>query len=330
MKVPVSFDLHIAKTKNGEFKEVLIIPDSKALYKQEELGFMGIANSFLSAGAAHQIPVYPEGHGGKEQYYNKVLNELISCCYINIGESVMEYAAETELIWRPAIFERPLSFEQFTSIGVPLKEVIARDRPLERFLNEIEVLYLALDKWLMYSPKIKKSPSERYCWAYEIMSQAKDLPLPVSTRTLPAFLSRLDLHDLAVLYGIKHLREGSLKQSLTGLGTGRRVKRTRDDPYDDLIITKEIVQKNILSRSYISQSGLLPLAWAEILYCVENDLSIRQCPECGSLFYIKSNGKYCSDRCKATVKKKQDNKRYRERVSKTTDNNSDNNPKDNT
>ena len=157
--------------------------------------------------------------------------------------------------------------------------------------------------------------------------------MPVSTRSLPAFLSRLDRQDLALIYGFKHLREGSLKQSLMGIGIGKKIIKSREAYYakgKKTVKTKEIVHKNILSRSYISQSGLLPLAWAEILYCVENDLSIRQCPECGSLFYIKSNGKYCSDRCKATVKKKQDNKRYRERVSKTTDNNSDNNPKDNT
>jgi hypothetical protein len=121
---------------------------------------------------------------------------------------------------------------------------------------------------------------------------------------------------LGILYEFKRWREDQLKQSLTGLGTGKKVKRTREDDYTGEKI-KEIVKETILSRSYVSQSGLLPLAWAEILYCVENDLVIRTCGECGSLFHVNGNGKYCSDICKKEAKKKQDKQYYRNRRQKT-------------
>lgn len=319
-----SFDLHIAKGKDGAgFREVLIIPHSKMLYQPVELDFMGITNGFLQAAVAHQIPKYPDDYAGKELYYNKVLNELISYCYINISEPIVKYAAEIGLIDRPAVFEKPLAFDGIaSSIGIPIKEMIMKDHPLDGFLNELEVLYFALGKWLMFSPGIKMSPSERYCSAYQLMSSEKDLPLPASTRTLPAFLSSigqalkgkegLDFAEAAILYSVKKSREGTLKQSLTGLGMEKKLIRTWWEDIHEQIKTEEIRSKIVLSRSYISYSGLLPLAWAEILYCVENDLVIRQCLECANFFHVRGNrsGKYCSEVCKQTAKKKLDDKYY--------------------
>jgi hypothetical protein len=323
---PISFGLQIAKNNGGGFREVLIIPDSKALYKPIELDFMGITNGFLHGDLARQIPKYPEGYAGKERYYTKVLNELISYCYKDISEPIIEYAAEIDLIYRTEVFEKFMSLDRFASAGITHKEIFMRGHPLEQFVIETKELYLALKEWLLFSPNIKKSPSERYCEAYQLMSSAKDLPLPVSTETLPPFLSRMaqavkgkegrQLIALGILYEFKRWREDQLKQSLTGLGTGKKVKRTREDDYTGEKI-KEIVKETILSRSYVSQSGLLPLAWAEILYCVENDLVIRTCGECGSLFHVNGNGKYCSDICKKEAKKKQDKQYYRNRRQKT-------------
>jgi hypothetical protein len=212
---PISFGLQIAKNNGGGFREVLIIPDSKALYKPIELDFMGITNGFLHGDLARQIPKYPEGYAGKERYYTKVLNELISYCYKDISEPIIEYAAEIDLIYRTEVFEKFMSLDRFASAGITHKEIFMRGHPLEQFVIETKELYLALKEWLLFSPNIKKSPSERYCEAYQLMSSAKDLPLPVSTETLPPFLSRMaqavkgkegrQLIALGILYEFKRV-----------------------------------------------------------------------------------------------------------------------------
>lgn len=317
MEGPISFNLLIAKNNGEGFREVLIIPDTKTLFKSIELNFLAITNGFLHGDLARQIPKYPEGYAGKERYYTKVLNELISYCYLSIGEPIIKSAAEIDLIYRTEVFERFMPLDRFAKVGITHKEIFMIGHPLEQFVIETKELYLALKEWLLFSPNIKKSPSERYCEAYQLMSSAEDLPLPVSPDTLSPFLSRMAqvvngkegrrLLALGVLYGFKRWREAQLIQSLTDLGTGKKVRRTRDTSSGEI---KEIVEKTILSRSYVSKTGLLPLAWAEILYCVENDLVIKTCGECGSLFHVKSNGTYCSEACKKRAKKRKDDLDY--------------------
>lgn len=82
---------------------------------------------------------------------------------------------------------------------------------------------------------------------------------------------------------------------------------------DEHINLKECVRKDtkltkIPSKLFISNDGLLPLIWAEILYAVENNIYAKFCDNCDNLFAIPilkgQNG--CSPGCCKALKIKND------------------------
>lgn len=59
-------------------------------------------------------------------------------------------------------------------------------------------------------------------------------------------------------------------------------------------------KKYVPARVYTTENGLLPLAWAEVLHAVENDIYARPCAVCGDWFPLQKGQvgqeKYCKNR----------------------------------
>ena len=76
---------------------------------------------------------------------------LISYCYKDISEPIIEYAAEIDLIYRTEVFEKFMSLDRFASAGITHKEIFMRGHPLEQFVIETKELYLALKESPIFS-----------------------------------------------------------------------------------------------------------------------------------------------------------------------------------
>lgn len=67
-------------------------------------------------------------------------------------------------------------------------------------------------------------------------------------------------------------------------------------------------ERYVPARCYISQTGLLPLCWAEVLYAVESDTFARTCDVCRNWFPLQKTQvgqqKYCSSSCLAEAKRR--------------------------
>lgn len=308
METPTKFEIHITKNQgmeNDGFEEALMMPDFNTI----KLNFMGITNAFLQAATCLNI-------GQNLNRSDEILRELISNCYLNISEDLLVYAANEGALYLPALFEVPLLvFKDLHMFDLLNDKYMDPTTWLGCFMNEFRILILALKEWVLFSSNVKRSPSERF-----LIKEPDGLPVPLNSLTTGPYLARIaqnlegdnkaHFKDIAVLYTIKHFREYSLRQSFTGHSIGEKLLKTKEDPYASLRIKEKI---KIFSKIYTSINGLLPLAWAEILYCVENELVIRICSECNNCFYIKGNGKYCSEDCKKEAKRKQDKKYYEQK-----------------
>lgn len=71
---------------------------------------------------------------------------------------------------------------------------------------------------------------------------------------------------------------------------------------------RQVVERYIPARCYISRAGLLPLCWAEVLYAVESDTFARTCDVCKKWFPLQKRQvgqqKYCSSSCRDEAKRR--------------------------
>lgn len=55
--------------------------------------------------------------------------------------------------------------------------------------------------------------------------------------------------------------------------------------------------------------GLLPLAFSEIAYCLENNIIMKPCKKCGNIYQPNNSHRvYCSNRCSTSARKEAQNK----------------------
>jgi hypothetical protein len=79
---------------------------------------------------------------------------------------------------------------------------------------------------------------------------------------------------------------------------------------------RQVIERRIISESYTSYNGLLPLVWAEILYAVRYDIFARLCETCTHWFPLekgKYNQKFCGPKCRSESKRNRQAKKRAEK-----------------
>jgi len=89
----------------------------------------------------------------------------------------------------------------------------------------------------------------------------------------------------------------------TGVKITKSIKRSTEYySFNGKTKTAYLSERAVFAELFSTQHGLLPLVWAEILHCIRNNIQVKICEQCGSIFPINNpqavNEKYCSRGCK--------------------------------
>lgn len=307
------------KTKQGPlFKEHLVLPNNEAI----NLEFLSLINAFWKLYNFDGLPSFAEAI---KYFYSQISSELID--YLESNKS--DHQVQSPVLNETKIMvDAILTAAGADHIFVGSEKMLDRSRITNKSFEPLGIansmlgLYSefiavehALNLWLSQN-KGKNSPSYRYCnsWPEDIESipvfAINFMPELIAAHALQKDdlneAERLVYAHFRLLHAIRTFRSNMLHTDTVAMSPYRKTIRTHSGEDDSTVI----LCKMHCSRFYKSLKGILPLLWGEILYCIDNDLSIRQCLNCNKWFHVKKNEKYCSDSCRHTAKKNQDAQRY--------------------
>lgn len=315
------YQLFISRRKGKQgnfFNESLALPNNLEI----QLEFPALINAFWNLYNLDVIPNFP---GAMKYFYSQVSSELIE--YIEANKRDQQ-TQSLSLVETRAIVDALLTVAGEDYIYSGIEKMIdpssITDKPLGPLSTSYKMLGLyseliafvnAITLWLSQN-KSNNSPLDRYSnsWPKDIES------VPVHAINLIPELTaiyalqqdnlseteRLSFVQFRLLHAIRSFRSNMLHTDTVAKKNYRKLLRSHASEDD----SSEYLSKNYTSKLYKSAQGILPLLWAEILYCIDNDLCIRQCLNCYIWFQVKKNEKYCCDTCRTIAKKNQDAQRY--------------------
>ena len=164
------------------------------------------------------------------------------------------------------------------------------------FCLEYIFIEYALHKWLVPTGKgrNRETPSQKYSKSY-----GKIIPYKEKLFALMSALTTKDFNFKQELWQLVSERNKQFLIEFVSVDVDQTVKRSG---YAGKLVT----EKPVFAECYTS-NNLLPLAWAEIMYAVKNDIFALPCGICGQWFPLekgKYNQKYCSPECLSESKRR--------------------------
>lgn len=240
--------------------------------------------------------------------------------YINLQKAILEELFNKNIVTIERLLEPYTSIENYIEKSLPINF-----NNVKKFI-QLEVLH-AIDEFTRYlHPEVTeyinssqnktsfkgKNPSEKYTEAMEAYTSfmgSNDMfeEMLNTFKNSMGFEPDNLLDNRSFIPVIKSKRYSQLSEDIRYVSSYITQKKDFKiyEP-DQLIFTKN----KLKSKSYYSNSGILPLLWAEIKYAIENDIFARQC-SCGKYFELTKKNmmkKICNRKCGYDQRKKKDRK----------------------
>jgi len=188
--------------------------------------------------------------------------------------------------------------------------------PLPPIVSQEEAFFLkfAMHTWLFpegqerTGKKAHPTPSQNFtdCWEAKFVAALtyttpEEEVLKILNKSAQEGLSPCPAYDYYSLTLRAKLKERSKQFSteITDIWSACSTVRTGEG-------FKHIKEKRIVDKCYTSEE-IAPLAWAEIIYAIENNIFARPCAVCHEWFPLqkgKYNQKYCSTECRSEAKRR--------------------------
>lgn len=300
------------------FNECLALSNNDEIH----LEFPALINAFWKLYNLDSIPNFT---GALKYFYSQISDELIEHFEANkrnlqeeslaldetqaIVGALLAAAGEEYLFWGSEKMIDP------SSMAKESLEPLNTSNKMLGLYSELVAFVHALTLWLSQN-KSKNSSLDRYSnsWPKDIESVPVYLIKLIPELTAIYALQqdnlseteRLSFVQFRLLHAVRNFRSKMLHTDTVAKKNNRKLLRSHAGQDD----SSEYLTKNHTSKLYESTQGILPLLWAEILFCIDNDLCLRQCRYCNKWFQVKKNEKYCCDKCREIAKKNQDDQRY--------------------
>lgn len=176
--------------------------------------------------------------------------------------------------------------------------VIEDDNPFApdaiSYTQELMALVIAAERWI--NVVYKDKPIERYI--HSSLDYFGENP----THSRALEFTRMGRQDIGhwLMFDILNRRYRSISSRLYLGHFKETIKRSKRDPYNENEVTRYIFEYPVFSEIYTA-SGILPLAWMELIFAVKNNIYASVCKNCDRLFPIpdkrQNNKDTCSDAC---------------------------------
>lgn len=275
------FKLYIYKEK-GIYKERLQMNEDSPI----DLGLFGITNAFLKAVENNddELISRPDYILNK---FERNLGILSQSDFSNIPTDPISKVAY-------CIAENTFHYEK-PIVGIGITE--APGKMGYPYLMERIYLTMMVRNWLEPQKEYPDKPSKKFAMLWD-MIELIELSDEKTNSLLDKIHSLSKEDQLLEKFRIYFRKALNFRndQFITKLGTVDIIYSKK--VAGDYIYNKE---NKIFSELYLSKTGLLPLAWAEIIFAVRNDIQAKFCenPTCKTLFGVsRSYSKFCSNKCK--------------------------------
>jgi hypothetical protein len=276
-----------------------------------EVPFLYLTNSFLASLEGKKVEVLSEGI---KTWSSNIFNDL------EVSKLLPEEkpGEETKQDFAKVLVKIAVNAPIKNMVGgLTEKPVCLSGFALEEdivFWLEYLLVFWTIHSWLIpqgkgrAGTKGRETPSQRYAKTYGTM-----LLFPNLLDALPLLVRIPDLLQVSTKgkmnVDLWHFCAQRCKQFSTQ-PTSIEIEATsrKADTKDGTL--KTVLEKRIFAEQYASNS-LLPLVWAELLYCVKNDIFVQFCQVCGRLFPVWKNlkGIYCSRKCYSEGKRRKETAR---------------------